>query len=385
MEVEFMSRKGENIYKRKDGRWEGRYIKYHDYSGKPYYGYLYARSYSEIKEKLTSAKAKSEDTAPNLKNNKSIKDICTLWLSDVKIQSKLSTYVKYYNIVNMHILPYFGNLRLHMITAHDLKEFVNYMLTEGRLDGKGGLSAKTVRDYISVFRLIIKYADGIGIYCSINTDDIKIKTILPNINTLSSSDQKRLSSYLINNIDNINLGILICLYTGIRLGEMCALKFNDISLSENVIHVNKTMQRIQNPENDGYRKTKIIITPPKSAKSERDIPIPRFIAGIIQKYYKSDAYVLTGTEQYVEPRALEYKFKKILQRCGLEKINFHALRHTFATYSIEHGFEVKSLSEILGHSSVNITLNRYVHSSMKQKQLNMSKITSNLFYLQSVL
>ena len=108
-----MSRKGENIYKRKDGRWEGRYIKYHDYSGKPYYGYLYARSYSEIKEKLTSAKAKSEDTAPNLKNNKSIKDICTLWLSDVKIQSKLSTYVKYYNIVNYSWFNWFTYLFLY--------------------------------------------------------------------------------------------------------------------------------------------------------------------------------------------------------------------------------------------------------------------------------
>lgn len=166
------------------------------------------------------------------------------------------------------------------------------------------------------------------------------------------------------------------MYTGIRIGEICALKFEDISLSDKIIHIDKTVQRVQNFNETSPQKTSVIITLPKSPKSIRDIPIPNFIINIIKENFECspNAFLLSGNTSFIEPRTLENRFNSILKQCDIENVNFHVLRHTFATHSVEVGFETKSLSEILGHSSVNITLNRYVHTSMQLKQKNMAKL-----------
>ena len=181
-----------------------------------------------------------------------------------------------------------------------------------------------------------------------------------------------------NNINYITIGILIAFYTGIRIGELCALKFKDISFETNTILIDKTMQRIQNFKGD-KNKTEILISSPKSECSLREIPIPRFILDLIlvNGLYKKDAYLLTGeVDRFIEPRTLENKFHKIADICNIENVTFHMIRHTFASNCIEAGVDAKSLSEILGHSSVNITLNRYVHSSMETKKKNMEKLYS---------
>ena len=176
----------------------------------------------------------------------------------------------------------------------------------------------------------------------------------------------------------MNVGILISFYTGIRIGELCALKFNDISFETKTMHIDKTMQRIQNFKGD-KNKTDIIISSPKSECSIREIPVPQFIIDLIieNDLYKRNAYLLTGeATRFIEPRTLENKFNKIAAICNIENATFHMIRHTFASNCIEAGVDAKSLSEILGHSSVNITLNRYVHSSMQIKRMNMEKLYS---------
>lgn len=372
-----MPKRGENIYRRKDGRWEGRYIKCKDITGKVKYGYLYAKSYFEVKEKMKAVKSFPDDYALN-GSAKTLLQVCTLWLDEIKTQIKYSTYVKYYNIIFNHILPSIGDYRMSFIDTALLKNFTDEKLTSGKLSGEGGLSPKTVKDIISVLRLVFTYADKIGITCNCRLDRINIKSDDKSADVLSRSQQEDLTSYLINNIDNTNLGILICLYTGLRIGEICALKLEDISINDKMIHIRKTMQRVQNFSENKSEKTEIIITAPKSKKSVRDIPLPDFIAQIMKKqgFHNPSDFLLTGDPvHFVEPRTLENRFKSCTHMCGIENVNFHMLRHTFATRCIELGFDIKSLSEILGHSSVNITLNRYVHSSMEQKRRNMNKLS----------
>lgn len=161
--------------------------------------------------------------------------------------------------------------------------------------------------------------------------------------------------------------------TGLRIGELCSLQWRDIDLEKRILTVKKTMQRIQCPT--AASKTKLIITDPKSESSRRQIPIPECMMSFLLKFKgKPSEYVLTGTEKPIEPRAMQYRFRTILKNAKLPSVHFHALRHIFATNCIRLGFDVKALSELLGHSSVEITLNRYVHSSFDQKREYMKRV-----------
>lgn len=196
---------------------------------------------------------------------------------------------------------------------------------------------------------------------------------------MSRTEQQQFMRYLLKDSDLIKLGIVFALYTGVRCGELCALQWSDIDLLEKTVTISKTMQRIQNRNNESGEKTKIIIMPPKSDDSFRTIPIPDFLASMLKEFQpkQRDAFLLTGlTDKYVEPRCMQNRFKKHLSTCGIENMNFHALRHTFATRCIEVGFDIKSLSEILGHADVNTTLSLYVHSSFELKVDNMKKLNS---------
>ncbi len=168
----------------------------------------------------------------------------------------------------------------------------------------------------------------------------------------------------------------MALFTGLRIGEICALRWGDISLPDKALHVRFTMQRIQNINGEGRTKTKVTISPPKTDTSARIIPLPDFLVELCRKRFNTNtsAFILTGTEFYMEPRVLQYRFKNYANACELDGIHFHTIRHTFATRCVEVGFEIKSLSEILGHSSIKITLDRYVHSSMELKRENMNKL-----------
>lgn len=373
-----MSRKGENIYKRKDGRWEGRYIKSRSLDGKAVYGYLYASSYREVKNKMAHA-GRTPAAMPAgggpVPEDTAFQHAAEEWLYSVRLHVKESSFMKYSNLLDTYILPKLGKRSVRRISYGDIEGFCNSLLLEGGAK-KDGLSSKTVSDCLTLVRRILRYAADRGYEPLYDGKSIVIKQRSEEMRILSRSEQKILCDYLYDHLDERNIGILLCLFTGMRIGEICALKWEDISLSERTIYVHRTMQRIQVKENPEH-KTKIIISSPKSICSSRKIPLPDEFMKLLEKYKRSEkAYVLTGTEcRYVEPRTMENHFHRIAEECSINRIKFHSLRHTFATRCVELGFDIKSLSEILGHASVNITMNRYVHPSMDLKRKNMMRLS----------
>lgn len=374
-----MSRKGENIYKRKDGRWEGRYVKSRTCTGKIIYGYVYAKTYRDAKAKLREITPANQNChAPAETSVKVFSTVASDWYENIKNQTKESTRNKYHNMLSNYILPVYGDQPMEQITYDFIESHCNYLLESGGASQKG-LSAKTVTDVLSVIRNILKFSIKKGIYVPCDASSIRIKHISKPMRVLSRGEQEQLCQYLLDELDPCNIGILVCLFTGLRVGEICALRWEDISFSEQTIHVHKTLQRIQNKSDDAP-KTKIVVTTPKSACSIRIIPIPDELIGVLAEYKKvSVGYLLTNDEHtFVEPRTMQNRFKKALKMSGIESANFHSTRHTFATRCIELGFDVKSLSEILGHATVNITMNRYVHPTMELKKENMKKLSSLL-------
>lgn len=375
-----MPRKGENIYKRKDDRWEGRYIKSRSSTGKIIYGYVYAKTYREVKVKLQEVILQHKSTSTTSTINKNLfSDVASEWFEGVKTQCKESTQNKYENLLNNYILPTYGDQMLDNITYAFIKSHCNYLLVSG---GKGeyGLSPKTVTDVLSVVRNVLKFAIKKGMYVSCDGSGIQVKCTAKPMRVLSKIEQARLCDFLLIEPEPCDIGILVCLFTGLRIGEVCALRWEDVSFSEQTIHIHNTMQRLQNKSDNSTTKTKVVVTAPKSACSIRTIPVPENLIKLLREYQKSSVgYLLTNNEsRFVEPRTMQNHFKKVLKLSGVNPANFHSLRHTFATRCIELGFDVKTLSEILGHATVNITMNRYVHPTLELKKENMKKLSSLL-------
>lgn len=373
-----MAGKGENIYKRKDGRWEGRYIKSKGYDGRTFYGYVYAKTYREVKQKLAHAIVYNKEISANTAGNtacESFHDNAAEWLKSIQPMIKESTYNKYKNLLELYILPEFGTVPINNITHDFIETWCHSLLISGGTR-KSGLSAKTVSDALSVVRSILRFAQKKGQTIPCDVGDIHIKRQAKEIRVLNRGEQQKLCKYLYSNLNAHNIGILLCLFTGLRVGELCALRWEDISLKDQEIHIHQTMQRIQDKSGTN-RKTKIVITAPKSPSSIRTIPIPDDLIKIIADYQiTSKGYFLTNScFCYIEPRTMQNHFKQVLEKCSINTANFHCLRHTFATRCVEVGFDTKSLSEILGHSSINITMNRYVHPSMELKKENMQRLS----------
>lgn len=380
-----MPRKGENIYKRKDGRWEGRYIKDRTLDGKAIYGYLYAHSYFDLKSKMAEYKQKAtiskKEEAVALGNYITFGELTDMWMKSSRAKIKESTHVKYNNLLNAYILPEFRDMSTQDLSYSRIEEFANKLLTSGGKK-KNGLSAKTVNDTITLIRTILRYAQNHGITVNSFGNGITMKSSSKELCVLSLSEQKRLCDYLIKNMNSKNLGVLICLLTGLRIGEICALRWEDISLAERSIYVHSTLQRIQDLSEDNNKKskTRISISSPKSQCSIRTIPLTDDIVSLMMKSFPNkQGFVLSGNDKhFVEPRSMQNHFKRVCIAASISTVNFHSLRHTFATRCIEVGFDVKSLSEILGHANVTITMNRYVHPSMDIKRENMSKLSNLL-------
>lgn len=365
-----MSNRGENIYKRKDKRWEGRYVKSREPNGKVHLGYVYASSYAEAKAKLMQAKssvlALSPCTFPPLAvyfNN---------WLKSCKKSVKPSTYAKYQVMLNNHLTPSLGCLLPNELTSAAIDNFSTFLLCEK------GLSPKTVRDILSTLRTITKYIRRQTGEFPQDIEFLYPRERKKEMRVLTPEEQHILIAFLTQDMDRVKFGVLLALLTGIRIGELCALRWQNISSDS--IKINQTMQRLSVTEGDNKgRKTVIQLGDAKSESSRREIPLTLYAASLCERFRSSDnsAFILTGSSQkFMEPRTLQYRFSRYTRQCNLKGVHFHALRHTFATRCIEVGFDVKSLSEILGHSSVKITLDRYVHSSPHLKRINMDKLSA---------
>ena len=373
-----MAKKGNNIYKRKDNRWEGRYIKGYAASGNVQYGYVYGKSYREAREKQLQAQAALQNGRPAAsQSNRRFDAYCEGWLTLNRSRVKRSTYVKYHNIIHNHILPHLGRKQPQQLSAAVVEEFSYRLLTAGSLRCGKGLSPKTVKDILVVLHAILDYTSrqmGGGFP---TVEIVYPKEVKQEMRVLTREEQERFVRYLLSGVDCCKFGVLLALLTGMRIGEVCALRWGDISLKDRTIRVGSTMQRLQILDPSAAGKTEVVVGEPKSETSKRLIPLTDYAAELCGRMSAPGpaAFVLTGQAgRFMEPRTMQYRLAGYTKACGLENVNFHALRHTFATRCVEVDFEIKSLSEILGHSTVKVTLDRYVHSSIELKRENMQKL-----------
>lgn len=370
-----MSRRGMNIYKRKDGRWEGRIKKENSKDGARRYRSVYGKTYAEVKRRMEIAK--TDENLNRAPEKYTVEEAVILWLKEREPYWKQTTRATYRNMANKYILPKLGKVHINRMDERKMETF----LTEIREEKN--LSAGYLRNICAVIIRIMRYIKKRYHYEIIIPNHILPldkhgERILPDETKLSI-----LETYLLQRSkenDNTCLGILIALYTGLRIGETCALTWEDINLREGVIYVRKNLQRVKT--RDGKKNnTEILFQTPKTSTSQRMIPIPPVLMTLLKTVAKADnSFIISGKKKpWAEPRTLQYRFAKILNQCGLETFNFHMLRHAFATRCIAGGFDVKSLSEILGHSSIQITLNLYVHSSMRRKKQLMEQFELCLY------
>lgn len=293
------------------------------------------------------------------------------WIENKEKYVKLSTICVYKTILYKHLMPYFINKE--KITEKEVQHFVLKKL-------ESGMSQKSVKDILVVLKMINNL--------SIKTKMMKVENmdiIFPSndhkkaIEIMSKSDEKKLISYLLENFSFENLGILICLGTGMRIGEICGLQWKNINLDDCQIEVNKTVERIY--INSAKEKTRLIIEEPKTATSKRKIPLNNCLLKIVKplkKIVNQNFYITSNRASPIEPRIYRKKFEKIIAKLEIPKIRFHDLRHTFATRCIEVSNDYKTVSAILGHANITTTLNLYVHPNHEQKKKCIEKMLKSL-------
>lgn len=286
------------------------------------------------------------------------------WLEYKKNEIKESTYFNYMINIENHLIPYFKGVCV--------EDIVNYNNLVQELTLK--LSSKTIRDIIVILKSIFKYYEE-EYNCKLKIKKVAIPKIeKKKVEILTKKEQGRIENYCMNNLNLKTIGILVCLNTGLRIGEICSLKWENIDFEEKVIRVKKTVQRLYNKKE---KQTKLVIGNPKTDDSVRTIQMNKKLLEIlypIRKQYKSGCFLLSGKEKCIEPRRYQDIFKNILKKSKVKEYKFHILRHTFATNCISVGMDIKSLSELLGHANINVTLKIYVHSSNKIKKKYLEKI-----------
>lgn len=368
-----MAKKGENIYKRKDGRWEARYEKGRDFEGKIIYGSLYGKSYREVKEKKNRKISEFQESVNVFTSKYKISYISYKWLEMVRYTVKESTYSCYVTLIHKHIIPYFGNDSI--VTSDDIQRFIYMKIS-------CGLAPSTVRSIVILLDRILVYGEEKKMLPVIKRKMIVPKNIHAQKVTLDAEQLNTLARYLYCEKGRFELGVLLCMNTGIRIGELCGLRWEDFDLKNELFKIRRSVSRIRNVDDkgrtvkkSGESRTMVVVSSPKTNSSIRQIPIPHhFLEEIKRQYTSREHYILTGTAECMEPRKVQRKFDWILKMCGLPHVTFHSLRHSFASRCIEDGVDSKALSEILGHSSTKITMDVYVHSNMEQKKKYMNKL-----------
>lgn len=301
-----------------------------------------------------------------MENTIYFREIAKQWQKEKEPFVKRSTFAIYGIHLKTHLIPAFGNMT--SVWEADVQHLVNLKLREG-------MSPKTIKDILMVLRMILRFAQK-----HYGWDNPLMEIHFPTRRTkqepqvMPLEQQRKLIRYLYNHPTTYNLGIALCLSTGMRIGEICALRWEDIDLKAEVVYVNKTLQRIYNPV--GF--TEVIEDTPKSPHSFRYIPLSSELLRLLtplKRRADGRHYFLTGTHRPTEPGVYRNYFKRLLKQLDIPDIHFHGLRHSFATRCIESNCDYKTVSELLGHSNVNITLNLYVHPNLAQKKRAIAKST----------
>ena len=295
-------------------------------------------------------------------DKKRISEVIALWKVDKKQYVKKSSFAAYTLLIENHLQPIFGGK--YVVEEADVQNFVFQKL-------ETGLSQKTIKDILIVLKMILKFGakhkwlDYTPFEIQFPTEREKHQ-----IEVLSRADHKKIMNYIQDHFTFRNLGIYICLSAGMRIGEVCALTWQDIDTDNGVIHINRTIQRIYVIE-DGLRRTELILDTPKTKNSIREIPISRDLLRILKPFKKivnPSFFVLTNDAKPTEPRTYRSYYKKLMKELNMPNLKFHGLRHSFATRCIESNCDYKTVSVLLGHSNISTTLNLYVHPNMEQKK-----------------
>ncbi|WP_342757641.1 site-specific integrase [Kineothrix sedimenti] len=365
-----MARKGENIYKRKDGRWEGR-IRRSDGTFK----YFYAKTYKAVRMKMKDFLVlKIPCKVQSVSRPENASELFEQWIKgEICFQVKPSTYESYFFCVQNYVIPFFQKTENRYITEESVCNFIKYIWS-------ADISDSSKKKNLIIFKRALKEVlamkpEQLSLLAYIKIPKIEDKEI----KIFSIKEQQELETTILHSQDKRALGILLCFYTGIRLGELCALKWSDIDIEAGTISILRTVSRIRcfDPEKP---KTALTVRTPKSKKSMRVLPMPDFLLKMTDEFdvnhMDKGCYIISGQYEPMEPRSFQSLYKKQLADAGLPERKFHAIRHTFATRALELGVDIKTLSELLGHSSVSITLNIYTHSLMEHKKVAINKLNS---------
>lgn len=313
-------------------------------------------------------------------NNKIFKNYAGYWLERKKYEVRESTFANYTNLFLNNIIPCLGDIPCEQFNNKLIQMFAYWCKDKGGKDGKG-ISEHYIKDSLLLVKAVIRDGQDEGVFPDFAFKQIKIPKTLQ-IETqkqvYTEKEYQKIIDYILKNISSKSVGILLGIYTGMRIGEICALQWKDINFEEQIINVNKTIQRIYNPL-DELEPSKIVITPGKTKNSIRQIPITNDIVQILKTIKNEDSfYILSNSKKPIEPRTYRKFYNKFMKETGVEPIKFHALRHTFASINIENGADVKTISDILGHSDIAITLKTYTHTSQKAKEKAIQKF-NNMF------
>lgn len=436
-----MGRPGENIHKRKDGRWEARVITGAPVDGRTQYRSLYARSYQEVRAKkkelllqlsglpvsragilaggaAANANAHTSGTAPEFLNGvlplsassapltalsseafsqassqisvpstsqspsepsvseqkTSFSDVARQWLAYKKLSLKESSYAFYSIMIEKHLLPEFGELAVIDINSKQINTFLSAQKKSGHAKNHGPLADKTLSEIKSILTRILKYAKSLHLISEV-PESAPVAVKKKSISVFTEQEMIRIENKAQEEETPFTVGLLLTAYTGLRIGELCALKWEDFDWSCGTFHISRTIARVNDLNSTSGAKTHLVIGSPKTECSNRIIPIPQSVLAYFKAHADAPAhYVLTGSEKYMEPRVCRARYARFLRRAGVKHHTFHTLRHTFATNCVEQSMNVKALSEILGHSDVSITLARYVHPSMQLKKAQVNKL-----------
>lgn len=301
-----------------------------------------------------------------------IREIADAWKDEKRPYVKRSTFAAYMLTLENHLLPYFGDMT-------DLSEQTVQSFVLGKLNG--GLSIKTIKDILIVLKMIMKHGVK-NKWMEYAEWDIKYPTTAtpPAIEVLTVANHKKILNYIKGNFSFQALGIYICLTTGLRIGEICALRWEDINVQSGTLQVKRTIERIYIIEGD-RKHTEVIINDPKTPNSIREIPLSAEALSLIKplmKVVNTGFYVISNDPKPIEPRTYRNYYKKLMKSLDIPIIKFHGLRHSFATRCIESNCDYKTVSVILGHSDISTTLNLYVHPNMEQKKRCISKMFKSL-------
>lgn len=304
--------------------------------------------------------------------HKTIREIAAARKEYKRPYVKQSTMAAYVLILENHILPTFGED--NSLPEQSVQAFVLHKI-------ESGLSTKSVKDILIVLKMVMKF----GVkkeWMTYYEWDIKYPPSSENkvLDVLSVTNHRKILNHIQSHFTFMGLGIYISLSTGLRIGEICALKWSDINVTDGILTVNRTIERIYIIEGE-KKHTELVINTPKTKNSCREIPMNKELLGMLKplkKVVNDDYYILTNDERPTEPRTYRNYYKRLMEKLDIPKLKYHGLRHSFATRCIEVGCDYKTVSVLLGHSNISTTLNLYVHPNMEQKKRCIDKVFKSL-------